>query len=477
MRKQIKMEPMTNTLILANIGNRNIKYLNQGYVNDEIPKLVFFEKTKFLWEHPEELKHVSLCILPAILEEYPKAKLYLFSTLQEPVFNQDTYYEGLIIQKLLQEQYQLLQVESITIKGVRANSEDELIPWYRETIYNLIKIHSQAFYIMYDTGGTPQQKNALKSVVEFYLKRNEKESVGQTQQYKLFQGNDNHQGGTQIEEIQRTASEKLYQLTNIKLLIQHNNYSAAKDLALGLENKPLVWALSYASYRWENMWQEISKHFKFECLSKNIRSNGTCISLIKEGSPGESLPALANKLLPSVLRDCKNLLSKTYNQQASGNLSGAILSFCQFAESYVAGIIETNSVHKVYSNYRAGGVTLIREIENEFSDDYIDQFERPPANISFPVMIFFALRLLEKEQEEWRLINEIKATQSFFNISNHYPQNAKLDTLRNRIAHDGLGVSESDYKKYVDLINEIYKKFIPGSDPFNVINQLIEKLM
>ena len=96
---------MQKIVILANIGNRNIKYFNQGYLNDEIPKKYFLDKTKFLWEHEEELKNITITILPAILEKYPQGSLYLFATLQNPSFEQDTYYEGLIIKKLLKEPY------------------------------------------------------------------------------------------------------------------------------------------------------------------------------------------------------------------------------------------------------------------------------------------------------------------------------------------------------------------------------------
>lgn len=468
---------MSKQIILANIGNRNIKYLNQGYYKDEIPKDVFLSKTKFLWEHPEELQNIQICILPSILEKYPEAIVYLFSTLQEPEFIQDTFYEGLIIKQLLAEKYPQLVIETITIKGPRANNEDELITWYRDVVNNIRKQAPDAFFIMYDTGGTPQQKNALKAVVEFYFKRNLKELDTEPQRYKLFQGNDDHRGGTRIEEIQRSASEKLNQLTNIKLLIQHNNYSAAKDLALGLDNKELLWALGYAICRWENMWQEVNRLYNFNSIPKSVKKFTECNAMMSESIPAESTNGFAASLLPKVVVICNNLLSKTINQQASGNYSGAILSFYQFAESYVSGIIEANSPHKVYSNHRVSGISLIRDIEENFSDDFIDQFEKSPSYISFPVQIFYAMTLFDKGQQEWKLINEIKSAQSVFNIKNHYPQHQKLDSLRNAIAHEGLGVTESIFNIYAKLINETYSKFIPGEDPFKRINKLIEKLM
>jgi len=465
---------MSKDIILANIGNRNIKYLNQGYHNDEIPKDVFLSKTKFIWEHPEELENVHLSILPAIIEKYPQAIVYLFSTLQVPEFSQDTYYEGLIIQKMLVEQFPSLKVESIAIKGLRANSEDDLIPWYRGALNTIIKSVPDAFYIMYDTGGTPQQKNALKAVVEFCLKKNASETGTDDQQYKLYQGNDDQAGGTKIEEIKRTATERLNQLTNIKLLIQHNNYAAARQLALGIDNKTLVYILGYASHRWENMWNEVSRLYSANNLPRLIKTSEEWNSLTDEKN---YLPEIYQSMSLSAARDCNNLISKTYNQQSAGNFSGAILAFHQFAETYIAGVIEANSDHQVYSNNRAGGITLIREIENDFLSDFISQFERPPSNASFPAQIFFALTLFEKGSLECNLINEIKEALSIFKIKNQYPQNKKLDSLRNSIAHDGQGVTESDYQLYADLIKKMYARFIPGDDPFKTINRLIESVM
>ena len=58
-----------------------------------------------------------------------------------------------------------------------------------------------------------------------------------------------------------------------------------------------------------------------------------------------------------------------------------------------------------------------------------------------------------------------------------YPQNKKLNSLRNAIAHDGKGVLESEFKIYQPLINLAYKRFIVGPDPFRQLNLLIEKMM
>ena len=467
---------MQKIVILANIGNRNIKYFNQGYLNDEIPKKYFLDKTKFLWEHEEELKNITITILPAILEKYPQGSLYLFATLQNPSFEQDTYYEGLIIKKLLKEQYPLLKIEVLVLKDLRANNEEELIPWYRDQINFIRRECGDAFYVMYDTGGTPQQKNSLKSVVEFYFRKN---MPNYLQNYLIYQGNDDHNGGTIIEEVLRSASERLSQLTNVKLLIQHNNYAAAKEIALAYDFKHLTNVLDYAMLRWDNMWQEIKRLHQFQNFSTHVKKieefdeiKKNDITILNANSEYESVDGISK----IGCRDCRNLLSKTENQRSSGNFSGAILSFHQFIETYVAAYIEANSEYKLYSDYRNAGIAMLMHIEKTDYHNCIKIFDKMPYSINFPIQIYFAFLITNVNDESLKFLQKIKNSQSFFK-SEVYPQNKKLDSLRNAIAHEGKGVLESEFELYKPFIRIAYKKFIVKSDPFKNINLLIEKMM
>lgn len=464
---------MHKEIILANIGNRNIKYHNQGYPNNEIPKQVFFEKTKFILEHEEEFENITLNILPSILEKFPQAFLYLFTTLQNPVNFQDTYYEGLILEKILQQQYPLIKVKTITIEGVRANDEEVLIPWYREQLDLIRKSHDEATYIMYDTGGTPQQKNSLKSVVEFYFKKNVDEINPAQAAYMLYQGNDNQQGGTIIEEIKGTASEKLSQLTNIKLLTQHNNYAAAKEISNGYGHKRLTQVLQYASLRWENMWHEIKRLNDFDKVVKAIPE----FDYIKKfTNPAIHQLDQIEGISQVACRVCINLLSKTYNQQLSGNFSGAILTFHQFIETFIAAYIEANTDYPFYTNYWSAGTKWLKEIEENEADQYIKIFGRIPTGTSFPLLVYYAISITDTKDHLYSFLNNIKSTLSYFKDPS-YPQNKKIDSLRNAIAHDGKGCTIEDFELYKPLIMQAYKKFITGPDPFKQINLLIEKLM
>ena len=86
------------TVLISNIGNRNIKYKGE-----EIPvkEKQFKTLTKYYWNDIDNLiENISIEILPNHINENVE-KIYLFVTNQkdEKFNHQDTLYEGLIIQK------------------------------------------------------------------------------------------------------------------------------------------------------------------------------------------------------------------------------------------------------------------------------------------------------------------------------------------------------------------------------------------
>ena len=91
-------------VLLANVGNRNFKY-GQAFISKDIEKNDnFFEQTKLIYEDFEnEVCNIQLNILDVLISEYEPKIVYLFVTNQPKPFRQDTYYAGLIIQKLLEQ--------------------------------------------------------------------------------------------------------------------------------------------------------------------------------------------------------------------------------------------------------------------------------------------------------------------------------------------------------------------------------------
>jgi hypothetical protein len=94
-------------ILLANIGNRNIKYNGKSI---EKTDKTFFEFTKYLYEEIEnEKQNIHINILDSILNDYKIDKIYLFATNQE--HHQDTYYEAKILQYLLKDKYEIVLIE------------------------------------------------------------------------------------------------------------------------------------------------------------------------------------------------------------------------------------------------------------------------------------------------------------------------------------------------------------------------------
>src|SRR5690554_5172410 len=100
---------MSKTIILANIGNRNIKVKNKDCKYDFIPNDSFRTVTESLLNNYENEKdNIELNILPSILDEYKgkNVTLYLFCTNQtEPNNKQDTLFEAQIIAKKIEGNY------------------------------------------------------------------------------------------------------------------------------------------------------------------------------------------------------------------------------------------------------------------------------------------------------------------------------------------------------------------------------------
>lgn len=466
---------MKQFVILSNIGNRNIKYLKQGYKDDFIPREVFFEKTQFLWENQDEIKNVTPNIIPAILDKYNHAKLILYTTLQTPPY-QDTYYEGLILKQILKEKYPNVEIETIVLENIKPNNSDELITWYRSRIKSLKHLYPDSNFIVYNTGGTSQQKEALKTVVEFYFEPFDENSKNTESYFKLYQGNENNEGGTDIEVIKRSTVEELNLLTNIKVLIKHCNYNGALLLGKNLLNKNVEKIVYYCSLRWDGMWAELDKDYKPESFQKSFKEQEE-FEIIQESYFDKNQKQVKHLNLDiKYFRFCQTLISKAKNQLNYNNYSGALLTFHQFIEGYISGYIESNSEYKIESERRKPESGLLKYLIENYHEELESLFKQQLKFLSFPVLIFYASKIAEISihKDAVIMVSNIKETQ--FAFKNEKYKSCYLDNLRNKIAHEGKGISQKEIVIYKDLISSFYNSFIQNDrDPFIILNKYIEK--
>lgn len=167
------------TILISNIGNRNITYKGVTYPSfskDTKEILGSFRDwtQKLLKNLEEEKQHIKLNILDTLIDEKKGKinKIYLFySDHPEGERNdQDTLFEAEIMKILIEEQYQI-PTELKKVKAVVVDN-NTLLRFYRNALRSINKYNKQPYIIVCDAGGTAQQKSALKIILEFSLPAN-----------------------------------------------------------------------------------------------------------------------------------------------------------------------------------------------------------------------------------------------------------------------------------------------------------------
>lgn len=470
---------MERHIILANLGNRNLKYQNKNFRNDEIPKSEFFTITKQLWETESEHKNLSVAILPAILEAYPEADLFLFTTRQNPVNELDTYYEGLLIEKLLKVNHYKGTIQLKLIDGINPTDESQLIPWYKQTIQQIANQAESSTIIVYETGGTPQQKSSLKAVAEFFFRGKMLQKADGNQPILIHYQGLEAKDATQLKVIEKSAYDRMVLRTEQRLLVAHYNYDAA--LLLDDSQKGgLHVLLQYGAYRWNNLWEPITKRFKPDSFSKEIKNQLPGFEWLRRDMDlayeNEVLDSVG--LEPKLYRHSHNLISKAICQAELADYSGVLLSLHQFFELLVGGFIQDNSDYKIVSERFKTIKHLLAHVVSEYNTELREIFEEEINTMSFPVQIFYACKLAEQLNHPMlEYLKSIADTQQKFG-SGVYPNKYCLDTLRNKIAHDGKGVTKDEYILYKPLIEKFFKKFnSSNNNPFHNLNEMINTLL
>lgn len=168
-------------IIVANVGNRSLVEINQE------GKKVFIEQVSFR-DWTEEIKNdpcykgIKINILDTLIEEIRQKKqndcikkVILFTSDQQgegrnsSKLSQDTLHAGDILVNLFKQEFDI-EAENRVLAGTEVVKVSDLIRKYREQI-KLIEqdLTDGEVLIFCDSGGTSQQKAALKIVVEYML--------------------------------------------------------------------------------------------------------------------------------------------------------------------------------------------------------------------------------------------------------------------------------------------------------------------
>ncbi len=221
-------------ILITNVGNRTLIKQNAEKVNLEfIQEGTFKDQTMKWYESQEEsvLKDLEINIIDKVFaEESGITHAYLFTSDQQGANasekKQDTLYAGALLEIIMPQRLGLPQliVESIALTASVVDI-DQLAKAFRNEIRKIIEKHPESTFIICDSGGTPQQKTALKLVTEYLAPE------GKTTVYQVMEQKDEE--GMPIAGKGKASKQNLLEIRNIAdaqnigLLIDRGEYAAA----------------------------------------------------------------------------------------------------------------------------------------------------------------------------------------------------------------------------------------------------------
>ena len=152
------------SILIANLGNRNLKYKGQFLDKDN-----FRELTRQLWENYEaEREHLDPVLLNEHLDENDVARIFLITTDQaDPRYRAgDTVHEGAILQRLFVEDFKTWPVELLHYQG-NPTIEAEIYPQLKPELLVIANQYPEHSILFLDAGGTPQLKNAVREYLRY----------------------------------------------------------------------------------------------------------------------------------------------------------------------------------------------------------------------------------------------------------------------------------------------------------------------
>lgn len=467
-------------IILANLGNRNINYREKIFsecsAEEKLGALNFRDFTQILLARYEELNDdITLNILPDLIKSQSSKpdKIYIFytDTPQEERNNQDTVYEADIIIKKMNEQYPSIEIIKYPLK-CRPTDTDELMKRYRMYLRNIIKNTSISDVIICESGGTPQQKFALKIMSEFLFDADilksfsvevgcndikirqqpsiEYKNIIVEEQISALITTGDFSGALTLMKYKNTSNpnKKLLLILELSHFLMKNDLKKAKSVLNGCSiesfaisdvNKKALSGLSLFSH---------SYNYFADLMSENGHSTSCILLSIAKWKLDQKLYGDAS-LFYSIF--IENYLSSVISYAAPGyDPSGSLEKFDRFMIAIRKGEIFEGISFPEYIDIQKGA-TLPFKI---FVSDFI------------------------KHELNHKIVSEIKHINSHIKKMNGDKNPIGLDSLRNKYAHEGKNISEDDFKPFLEFCGKIHTLFrMPDQSIFNILINTSFELM
>lgn len=471
---------MPKRILISNIGNRNFLYKGKdfwswkGEMSVEKPDLIenksdFFAFTQYLWNQYEvEEKHIKPNIINTLIDDYQaEIEVVILLSSDQPLDtrkNQDTLYEGKFLQKKLSEQYPAIHFIDFVIEWesgekIKVVDNDALLRWYRDKIVQFRDSFPNHNFIVCDAGGTPQQKGTLKIMTEYLLEK-EKFSV-----YYVSQEKSN---SSTLELVPQIEYRRVIDGEQIRSLISHVEYKGAYNLYTqcnpSANEGRLAKLLLFAYYRSQKLEKDADKYASaFE--GGNFKERKAL------GEYNDWMQDLIST--QTHFRACE-LLSLVQKNKNIEDYTAAVLLLSQFIETYINGVI--NRYFGYSNNYEESKRQIMEEAKIDFPN-VLAHFGNRMVIDGIPTRILICQNCEIAEHKA--LIQYFTAF--YKHLNSNLTRDYSLDTLRNGAAHEGKGITKTQFERIVNIeaaLAYFYQVMdLPAENIYDTMNKQIRGLL
>jgi hypothetical protein len=428
---------MGKAIVLANIGNRNIRYFGKNPKIDLIgSEASFRESTKLLLENFEqESEFISAQILPeffnAMNEDIQELVLFGSDSPQGTRNNQDTIYVARLLDRIFLRDGYLFSINVVPIR-IRVVDINELMVFYRNFLNTLIENAPQRRFFICDAGGTTQQKTALKIIAEYLIPK---------ENCRIFNVVLDKEK-SYPEEIFSFEYRRVIDGHQCEALIKQFNFSGA--LLLQIQNNPgaggtVVELLRIASDLFANHADKALKAIRQP--SKNLKQVTLINRLMNNGYYAEPLKKWGAIFSEDAVFKLCLLLDIAEAHLKVKSWGFALLYHHIFIERFLHEILEpVVAPDNLIKNW---GPIKNRIIDGEIFDNVSSLIGKNIYEVtgpSFPVLIELAYSLNEP------LVRDVLDA-----ISDQ--QRGNLSGKRNKFAHEGRSMGEADVKPFLTIFD------------------------
>lgn len=471
-------------ILISNIGNRNFHYKGKdfwswkGEMTLEKPELLpanidlkadFFAFTEYLWNQYEaEEANIKPNIINTLIDDYQsEIEVVILMSSDQPSDtrkNQDTLYEGRFLQKKLSALYPNIHFIDFVIEWgngekIKVIDNDALLRWYRDKIVQFRDSYPKHHFLICDAGGTPQQKGTLKIMTEFLLEK---------ERFSVYYVSQERNNSSTLALVPQIEYRRVIDGEQIRTLVSHLEYKGAYNLHtrnnFSSTGNRLAKLLLFAYYRTQKLEKSADRYADaFEG------------SNFKEREP---IGTYQDWMQTVISRECYfracELLALVQKNKEIEDYTAAVLLLSQFIETYINGMM---THHFGYSERYEDTKRAIMEHSKSRFPNVARHFGTKMAidGVSARILICQNCNIREHQQ----IIRYFTAFYSHLN--RHISKDTSLDTLRNGAAHEGKGITSTQFN-HITGIHEALTHFymamnMPHENVYDTINKQIRALL